>query len=285
MSVIRVCRCPDRSTARSGSVRCIILTVIGCGGFEGMRPACGAYHFIRRESTLHVLHSTQSTSSASRIAVGRKRTDISWSPPPHHPPHPTPPHPSFSAWKLHDVDLCMMSARCTPITHDSRPLADDQVNQLLNYPIPPPVANTTCRKRLVSADSLGMMAVWDVFPVSRRLQVVRGHSDSVQVRTMTISAQGGAETTVAVKRNLPTFVLTAHLRCSFSPTVHVSKASLPYLDGLHTQVSARVSHVPLTAKPAFVGQNLGFNLDGWGRAAGERRFGRQRDGVVNVGRG
>eukprot|EP00903_Cladosiphon_okamuranus_P018060 g16621.t1 len=43
--------------------------------------------------------------------------------------------------------------------------------------------------RLISADSLGMIAAWDVFPVSRRLCNVQGHSDSVQVLTLT---SGGA---------------------------------------------------------------------------------------------
>lgn len=32
----------------------------------------------------------------------------------------------------------------------------------------------------MSADSLGVIAVWDVFPFSRRLCKVQGHSDSVQ---------------------------------------------------------------------------------------------------------
>ncbi|CAM9749317.1 unnamed protein product [Scytosiphon promiscuus] len=43
--------------------------------------------------------------------------------------------------------------------------------------------------RLISADSLGMMAVWDVFPVSRRLQMVQGHSDSRNV-TLKFSCGG-----------------------------------------------------------------------------------------------
>lgn len=33
----------------------------------------------------------------------------------------------------------------------------------------------------MSADSLGMIAAWDVSPVTRRLCKVQGHSDSVQV--------------------------------------------------------------------------------------------------------
>eukprot|EP00752_Nemacystus_decipiens_P004163 g3807.t2 len=41
------------------------------------------------------------------------------------------------------------------------------------------------RTRLVSADSLGMIATWDIFPVSRMLCKVQGHSDSVQVLTWT----------------------------------------------------------------------------------------------------
>ncbi|CAM9284032.1 unnamed protein product [Laminaria digitata] len=41
-------------------------------------------------------------------------------------------------------------------------------------------------RRLVSADSLGFMSVWDVFPVVRKLQTVLRHSDSVQ-------AMGGSE--------------------------------------------------------------------------------------------
>lgn len=33
----------------------------------------------------------------------------------------------------------------------------------------------------MSADSHGVIAAWDVFPVSRRLCKVQGHTDSVQV--------------------------------------------------------------------------------------------------------
>lgn len=41
--------------------------------------------------------------------------------------------------------------------------------------------------RLVSADSLGMMSVWDIFPDTRRLHTIQGHSDSVQARFQQIS--------------------------------------------------------------------------------------------------
>lgn len=44
----------------------------------------------------------------------------------------------------------------------------------------PTLLRRSTRARLVSADSLGMVAAWDVFPVSRRLCKVQAHSDSVQ---------------------------------------------------------------------------------------------------------